>query len=315
MPVNELADNALLTLEEARLYCWRNAGDASRDELLIDNLNDVSTSIEAHCGREFSPRTGATELAAPIDDNDVTFTVPANPTGFPSSGDYVVRIDSELLLVTAGHGSTTWTVTRGYLGSTAAAHLAGAAVVELEARVFRYPGAGTLDLDPFDLLDLERVTLYTDLADTALHDELAAASYRLQPAGGFPGSNTFLSLKVPYPALDEAEYGFGWQATVLGRWGMLEVPGDVKLAAKLWLDNIVQNPTAASSRAMNGYTIVPELDNDERRAGMPASARYRLERWIRPGGTGGGRAERGTVRFTNQGAGYPPATPYTLPTP
>ena len=38
-----------------------------------------------------------------------------------NDGDYV-RIDNEILRVTAGFGSATWTVTRGVLGSTAAAH-------------------------------------------------------------------------------------------------------------------------------------------------------------------------------------------------
>lgn len=311
-PVGELSDRALLTLEEARLYCFRNAGDASRDELLLAAVNDVSDEIADYTGREFVMSTGHAALAAPIDDNDVTFDV-TGAVGLPSSATFLVRIDDEVLLVTAVAGDT-WTVTRAQNGTTAAAHIAGALVAELEARTFQYAGAGFLDLEPYDLRELATVTLYTDL-DASLHDELASTAYRLDPTGGFPGSGTYLGLRVPYPAIEEAAFGFGWQATVVGRWGMAAIPGGVKLAAKIWVDNLVRNPAAAASHSMNGYTIVPELDTDERRAGMPPAARYRLERWIRPGHDTAGRPAHGVTRFSNAGAGDPPAIPNTLPTP
>jgi hypothetical protein len=54
-----------------------------------------------------------------------TSLVVASATGFPSSPQFRIRIDNELLLVTAIAG-TTWTVTRAIESTTAAAHSNGA---------------------------------------------------------------------------------------------------------------------------------------------------------------------------------------------
>ncbi len=47
----------------------------------------------------------------------------ADSLGFPASGEFSILIDAEVLRVTAGNGTTTWAVTRGYTGTTAATHL------------------------------------------------------------------------------------------------------------------------------------------------------------------------------------------------
>lgn len=52
----------------------------------------------------------------------------ANALGFPATAPYTVRVDSEWMRVTAGAGTTTWTVTRGYAGTTAATHLTAAPI-------------------------------------------------------------------------------------------------------------------------------------------------------------------------------------------
>lgn len=44
--------------------------------------------------------------------------------GFPGSGNYNVQVDTEVMTVTAGQGTTAWTVTRGANGSTAIATIA-----------------------------------------------------------------------------------------------------------------------------------------------------------------------------------------------
>jgi hypothetical protein len=66
-------------------------------------------------------------LNGAIDDNDTTLIVTSN-TGVPASGQFEIGIDSERLLVTS-YGTTTWTVTRAYAGSTAAAHSDGAQIL------------------------------------------------------------------------------------------------------------------------------------------------------------------------------------------
>ncbi|WP_460492584.1 multicopper oxidase domain-containing protein [Dactylosporangium cerinum] len=55
----------------------------------------------------------------------------ASAAGFPTSGPYYVRIDNEVLQVTGGQGTTTWTVTRGQLGTAAAPHASGATLTAL----------------------------------------------------------------------------------------------------------------------------------------------------------------------------------------
>jgi hypothetical protein len=62
-----------------------------------------------------------TTLAAAMNSTQTTVTV-ASATGFPTSP-FTIRVDDESMNVTAGFGTTTWTVTRGVNGTTAASHL------------------------------------------------------------------------------------------------------------------------------------------------------------------------------------------------
>jgi hypothetical protein len=65
-------------------------------------------------------------LASGIGSSDTTMTVTGvnntTPYTWPQSGNYVVYVDMEQILVTGGQGTTTWTITRGFNGTTAAAH-------------------------------------------------------------------------------------------------------------------------------------------------------------------------------------------------
>ena len=65
--------------------------------------------------------------------------------GFPGSGNYQIKIGAEKLLVTAGQGTLTWTVTRGVGGTTASAHANGAVVEQVATLVIR-PGEWQLTL-------------------------------------------------------------------------------------------------------------------------------------------------------------------------
>lgn len=81
-----------------------------------------------------SPTPGSTEAlttlsAAVTSTTATTITVAASaPSGLQASGQFRISLDSELLLVTGGASTTTWTVTRGVEGSTAATHSSGADV-------------------------------------------------------------------------------------------------------------------------------------------------------------------------------------------
>jgi hypothetical protein len=70
-----------------------------------------------------------TTLAAPIASTGATSitTAAAAPSAL-HGGEFRVRIGNELLLVTGGQNTTTWTVQRGAEGTTAATHASGAKV-------------------------------------------------------------------------------------------------------------------------------------------------------------------------------------------
>lgn len=73
------------------------------------------------------PASPGTTLGGAMLVGDTTLTV-ASATGFPTVNGFKVKIDNEVLLVTAGAGTTSWTVTRAQEGTAAAAHASGAAV-------------------------------------------------------------------------------------------------------------------------------------------------------------------------------------------
>lgn len=72
----------------------------------------------------------STTLSAAIADGTVTSITVTSAALFPSSGQFRIKIDSEILLVTTVSG-TTWTVTRGVEGTTAAAHTNASTVTHI----------------------------------------------------------------------------------------------------------------------------------------------------------------------------------------
>ena len=82
----------------------------------------------------------ATTLSAAITTTTATSCTVTDATTFPASGNFRIKIDNEILLVTTVAVST-FTITRGTEGTTAATHVNGAAVIHLltkgglEARV------------------------------------------------------------------------------------------------------------------------------------------------------------------------------------
>jgi len=64
--------------------------------------------------------------------SSVTSITVSSFAAFPSAVQFRVAIDDELMLVTGGAGTTTWTVTRGIEGTTAAAHDDGASIYHVQ---------------------------------------------------------------------------------------------------------------------------------------------------------------------------------------
>ncbi len=84
-----------------------------------------------------------TTLAATVQTADMTLTVSSGPT-FPSAP-FPVAIDSEILLVTNATNPNSWTVQRGWLGTTAAQHSMGAQI-QLYAGQWLLPLTTTLTI-------------------------------------------------------------------------------------------------------------------------------------------------------------------------
>jgi hypothetical protein len=106
----------------------------------LDNANVDSVAADATLGPAYisedvysSDASPATTLAGSgittADQSEFTVT---SATGFPNSPPFIVKVDSELILVGDGAGTTTWTATaRGYLGTAAATHASGANVKQV----------------------------------------------------------------------------------------------------------------------------------------------------------------------------------------
>jgi len=87
--------------------------------------NSVSTVFDLTPSTSYTCRVGrgaSTTLGAAITSSQTSVTV-ASASGFPTSGNFRIRIDDEDMTVTGGQGSTTWTVTRGVNSTTAANHV------------------------------------------------------------------------------------------------------------------------------------------------------------------------------------------------
>ena len=119
-------------MEKFRAIRYDSIGLANSDVAAADSTYTSDSAYKA----DTAP---ATTLASAMTVSQLTVPV-ASASGFPSAAPFIVKIDSELILVSGGGGTTTWTVRenvtgqpsvgRGYLGTTATAHSAGAAVVQ-----------------------------------------------------------------------------------------------------------------------------------------------------------------------------------------
>jgi len=104
-----------------------------------------------------------TTLTVGITDTAPTIDV-ASAAGFPSTGDYRIRIGNEYMLVTGGQGTTTWTVKRAVEDASrfpAAAHIAGDAV----KHVMTAAGIGQVISDSVAATKLDALATPDDTTD------------------------------------------------------------------------------------------------------------------------------------------------------
>lgn len=300
MSAPELVERALITIPEARRFVFRNEDDSSRDGIIVDAINDVSEAIWDHLEREPKPTTSPDRSGTDGIGNGTTTFVAASGAFTDDDEGTAIFIDSELYEIVTRTNATTVVLDRALATGTNLAWNFG------EARVFSYDGSGLLDLGPYDLRELHAITLYTDL-DDAQQDLLVGDEYRLRPAGRALGG-TYLALSLPTPNIEELEYGFGWQVTVVGQWGMATVPGSIRFACKQWVKNIADNPGSYATYTQNAFTVTPDAGFGVVGAGMPRAVEHRLKRWKRPE-----RSPIQVIRFRHPNQGQPGVPYYGLP--
>jgi hypothetical protein len=101
--------------------------------------SEFSMSDSTYYGRcspitEFLNYSASTTLSAGITSTTSTSVSVASGTGF-SNNDYI-QIDSEIMQISSGGGTTALTVARGQLGTTAATHSSGATVNDIHDYIF-----------------------------------------------------------------------------------------------------------------------------------------------------------------------------------
>jgi hypothetical protein len=106
------------------LGCSSSSGTPPTFDNNYPNHNNSAGTFELTGASSYSCRVGPganTTLTSPMNATQTTVTV-ASASGFPGTP-FKLRIDDEYMNVTAGFGTTTWTVTRGVNDSTATSHV------------------------------------------------------------------------------------------------------------------------------------------------------------------------------------------------
>ena len=125
----------------------------------------------------------ATTLSGAIT-NSALALVLASAAGFPAAGNFVLFIENEQVLVTAGQGSANLTVTRGYNNTTAAAHASGVAITNAIVLATATCNATFAPASSAGVVTLNAITSGTGTA--AAGTGTNATWYRLKTSAGVP---------------------------------------------------------------------------------------------------------------------------------
>ena len=110
------------------------------DTIGLDDTAVASADPTYAADAAYLTDTPTTALAASLPASSSTMTV-TSAAGFPASAPFRVKIESEVVIVTEGAGTTTWTITRGADYTTAADHANGVSVTH--KRLAHLPPCGS----------------------------------------------------------------------------------------------------------------------------------------------------------------------------
>jgi Tfp pilus assembly protein PilX len=111
------------------LSCTSSSGTPPTFDGNYPTKDNSAGTFELTPASSYACRVGPsawTTLPSALNATQTTINV-SSATGFPGTS-FRIRIDDEYMTVTGGFGTTTWTVTRGVNGSTAASHIASQTV-------------------------------------------------------------------------------------------------------------------------------------------------------------------------------------------
>ncbi len=97
----------------------------------VADTANADTVVEVDVVERASPDLTTTTTADP-GAGGTTLAV-TSAARFPASGNYKIRVEAEVMRVTAGQGTLSWTVARGIDGTTAVAHASGVTVAHVVA--------------------------------------------------------------------------------------------------------------------------------------------------------------------------------------
>ncbi len=109
--------------------CTSSSGTPPTFDTNYPTRNNSAGTFELTGASSYSCRVGPGAngtLSGAMNASQTTVSV-TSAVGFPATT-FRIRVDDELMTVTGGFGTTTWTVTRGVNGTTAAAHVASQTV-------------------------------------------------------------------------------------------------------------------------------------------------------------------------------------------
>jgi len=134
-----------------------------RDNNVASQELTKSTSYTCRVGP--AATTDATTLSQAINASQTTIQV-ASTTGFPTFGTFTIKVNNEYMVVTAGAGTTTWTVQRAQQGTTAATQNLGSSVTHID------PATGELSWNASTNTLTVSGTIYIDGSLTITRDAL-----------------------------------------------------------------------------------------------------------------------------------------------